>query len=163
MKVSAIIHDSIVDGPGLRSTVFFAGCPHHCVGCHNPNSWDESHGISQSIDEIYEELIGNTLTNVTFSGGEPLLQIENLIVLAKRLKQEGKNIWCYTGYTWENLIVLYGEKFSEFCSVIDVLVDGPFILEKRNISLLFKGSSNQRLIDCQQSILAKQLILYKQA
>ena len=161
VKVITIIHDSIVDGPGLRSTVFFAGCPHHCVGCHNPKSWDESFGASRSIDEVYEELVGNPLTNVTFSGGEPLLQLDELIILAKRLKQQGKNIWCYTGYIWENLLVLYGDLFKEFCSTIDVLVDGPFLLKKRDIALFFKGSSNQRLIDCQKSIQENQFVLYK--
>ncbi|PKG25577.1 anaerobic ribonucleoside-triphosphate reductase activating protein [Niallia nealsonii] len=161
MKVITIIHDSIVDGPGLRSTVFFAGCPHHCFGCHNPKSWVENFGASRSVDDIYEELMMNTLTNITFSGGEPLLQLDELIILAKKLKQRRKNIWCYTGYKWENLVNLHGAKFLEFCSEIDILVDGPFILQKRDLALLFKGSSNQRLIDCQKSLLENKLVLYE--
>jgi anaerobic ribonucleoside-triphosphate reductase activating protein len=162
MRVINIIHDSIVDGPGLRSTVFFAGCPHKCPGCHNPQSWNKNAGVDMSIQEIYDDLMGNPLTNITFSGGEPLLQLEDLTILAKKLKTAGKNIWCYTGFTWEDLLKTNNQPFMKLCKELDILVDGPFIKEKRDLSLLYRGSSNQRLIQCQKSMIENEIVLLEQ-
>lgn len=159
MKVINILHDSIVDGAGFRSVVFFAGCPHRCHGCHNPQSWNIANGKDLSQANIFTELIENELTNVTLSGGEPFLQSMEVSELAKSLKAVGKNIWCYTGYLFEDL--LDNPNHRHLLEQIDVLVDGPFELAKRDLSLLYKGSSNQRIIDVQRSLTEGKIQLYK--
>ena len=144
MMVMNILHDSVVDGEGLRTVIFFAGCPHSCLGCHNPSSWNMSNGKEMSIDEIMEEIESNPLTNVTFSGGEPFIQAKEIAKLAERIKKLGKNIWVYSGFTYEEIIKDSAKRhLLNFC---DVLVDGPFKMEERNLSLLFRGSHNQRII-----------------
>lgn len=159
MRVLNIIQDSIVDGPGLRSTVFFAGCPHKCRGCHNPQSWNVAGGKELKTMEIFELLMKNTLNDITFSGGEPFYQChDELLTLASALKERGKNIWCYTGYTWEELISRQSSK--AICKLIDVVVDGPFVAEKRDLTLSFMGSRNQRLIDCSRSLSEEKTVLY---
>lgn len=159
MKVINILHDSIVDGAGFRSVVFFAGCLHHCHGCHNPQSWNIANGKDMSQADIFTELIENELTNVTLSGGDPFLQCIEVSELAKSLKVAGKNIWCYTGYLFEDL--LENPHHRHLLEQIDVLVDGPFELAKRDLSLLYKGSSNQRIIDVQRSLTEGRIQLYK--
>ena len=144
IPVLDIIQDSIVDGEGLRSVLFVAGCPHRCNGCHNPQSWDKCNGTKMSLNEIFEKLIENELNNVTFSGGEPFLYAKQLTKLAKMLKAEGKTIWCWTGFTIEKIKKI--SVMNEFLKQIDVLVDGNFILEQRDISLYWKGSKNQRVM-----------------
>ncbi|AKA44389.1 anaerobic ribonucleoside-triphosphate reductase activating protein [Paenibacillus polymyxa] len=156
MRVINIIKDSVVDGPGLRTTIFFAGCPHHCLGCHNPKSWSVCAGIEMSTNEVAEHVLQNPINHVTFSGGEPFSQNEKeLIYLAKELKNKGRNIWCYTGYVFEDVVN------KEVLKYIDVLVDGKFELEKRNLSLNYKGSENQRIIDVQKSLQSGDLVLYE--
>lgn len=157
MRVLNIIEDSIVDGSGLRTVIFFAGCPHHCEGCHNPESWRFEGGEERSQQELYEIVMSNELSNVTFSGGEPFHQAEEITPLAHQLRQAGKHIWCYTGYTFETL--LKHEPFRKFLQEIDVLVDGRFELSKRDLTLMFRGSSNQRIIDVQKSLAANEVIL----
>ena len=147
MRVMNIIHDSIVDGEGLRTVVFFAGCPHFCKGCHNPASWNIKNGTEMSVKEVVEEVASNPLTDVTLSGGEPFFQAEEVCKVAKQLKQLGKNIWAYTGYTLEQLLASYDPYKHELLSYCDFLVDGPFILAERDLTLKFRGSSNQRIID----------------
>ncbi|NMD71323.1 anaerobic ribonucleoside-triphosphate reductase activating protein [Bacillus sp. DNRA2] len=160
MKVINILHDSIVDGAGFRSVVFFSGCIHHCHGCHNPQSWNITNGKDMSQADIFTELIENELTNVTLSGGDPFLQSKEVSELAKALKDAGKNIWCYTGYLFEDLL---GNPFHRhLLEQIDVLVDGPFELAKRDLSLLYKGSNNQRIIDVPRSLTDGRIQLYKQ-
>jgi anaerobic ribonucleoside-triphosphate reductase activating protein len=150
MRVMNILHDSIVDGRGLRTVIFFAGCPHHCVGCHNPQSWNQENGTVMTDEEIFQEVIRNELSDVTFSGGEPFLQSKEIEPLAQRLKQEGKNIWCYTGFLYEEL--MNHPHHLALLKHIDVLVDGRFEITKRDLSLLFKGSNNQRIIDVPNSL-----------
>ncbi|MDR7240582.1 anaerobic ribonucleoside-triphosphate reductase activating protein [Neobacillus drentensis] len=150
MRVLDILHDSIVDGKGLRTVIFFAGCPHFCQACHNSQSWNRENGLEWTEEAIFMEIMKNELTNVTFSGGEPFLQSRQIIPLAQRLKREGKNIWCYTGYQYEELT-----QFPDHVSLlneIDVLVDGKFDLTKRDLSLDYKGSSNQRVINVPKSL-----------
>ena len=148
MKVMNIIHDSVVDGEGLRTTVFFAGCPHKCFGCHNPESWSANNGREMTLEEIFEEIKGNPLADVTFSGGEPFEQIDSLVHLAKRIKNElNKNIWIYTGYTYEQILSHENLNFQKILEYCDVLIDGKFELDKRDLTLDFRGSSNQRVID----------------
>ncbi|MBO1005715.1 anaerobic ribonucleoside-triphosphate reductase activating protein [Pseudogracilibacillus auburnensis] len=147
MKIMNIIHDSVVDGEGLRTVIFFAGCPHACLGCHNPSSWKMNNGQEMSIDEALQEIISNPLTDVTFSGGEPFIQAKEASILAKKLKEYGKNIWIYSGFTYEEIMNAtdgYKRKLLSYC---DVLVDGRFILEERDLHLSFRGSRNQRIIE----------------
>ena len=150
MKVMNIIHDSVVDGEGLRTVIFFAGCPHFCKGCHNPKSWNIRNGTEMTVEEVVEEVASNSLTDVTLSGGDPFFQARDVSQVAKRLKELKKNIWAYTGYTLEQLLGSpdpYQQKLLHYC---DVLVDGPFILEERDLTLNFYGSRNQRIIDLSQ-------------
>ncbi|MDR1368706.1 MAG: anaerobic ribonucleoside-triphosphate reductase activating protein [Dysgonamonadaceae bacterium] len=140
-----IIEDTIVDGTGLRTSIYGAGCPHACPGCHNPQSWHKKNGNPVDTGTIMEVINRNPVANVTFSGGEPFSQTEGFIELAKRIKSEtNKTIWCYTGYRYESLML--HPKHKELLSYIDVLVDGPFIQELKDETLRFRGSSNQRIV-----------------
>lgn len=156
MKVMNIIHDSIVDGEGFRSVIFFAGCPHSCNGCHNPRSWNMDNGTDMTTEELYQEIIDNELTQVTLSGGEPFQQSRQVAVLAHALKQAGKHIWCYTGYTFEEL--LENPEHYKLLTYVDVLVDGKFEINNRDLSLLYKGSSNQRIIDVKKSLQGQKIV-----
>ncbi|MBZ9532953.1 anaerobic ribonucleoside-triphosphate reductase activating protein [Cytobacillus oceanisediminis] len=162
MRVLSIVEDSIVDGPGLRTTIFFAGCTHYCRGCHNPESWRINGGREMSIDEIMSKVNQNPLNDITFSGGEPMLQIRELIQLAKECKQINKNIWCYTGFLWEELMTTYPDEFTQLSIYLDALVDGRFKIEQKDLSLLFKGSLNQRIIDCQKSLKEHKISLFNE-
>lgn len=156
-RVADIIEGTSVDGPGLRTSIYFAGCSHRCPGCQNPQTWEYSAGKLMSIDEIVDIVNVNDF-NVTFSGGDPLYQIEPLIQLAQAIKKRhNKNIWCYTGYVYED--VIKDPKMRCLLDWIDVLVDGPFIEELQEIGLRFRGSSNQRLIDCRKST-ASEIVLW---
>ncbi len=148
LRVLDIVGGTSVDGPGLRTSVYFAGCNHHCPGCHNPQSWDAAGGMEMTIDEIIAVIDENDF-NVTLSGGDPLMQVEGVTELARRLKEAGRNVWCYTGYTYEQ--VSASPRLSGVLPYIDVLVDGAFIESRRDVGLRFRGSSNQRLIDVARS------------
>ena len=135
----------MADGPGLRTSIYSSGCPHHCRGCHNPQSWDIANGKWMSIDEILDIIKADSISNVSFSGGDPFFQVEAFTELARRIKAEtGKTILCWTGYTIEQ--IRSDEHLSMLLPYIDTLVDGPFILEQRDTTLLFRGSPNQRII-----------------
>lgn len=144
LRVIDIIDGTSVDGPGLRTSIYFAGCNHRCPGCHNPSTWDFNAGYDMTIDQLIERIVDNDF-NVTFSGGDPLYQLKPLTELARRIKSVGKTIWCYTGFIYEDLLV--NEKYAELLSMIDVLVDGPYIQDLRDTDLRFRGSSNQRIIE----------------
>ncbi|AFU17493.1 Anaerobic ribonucleoside-triphosphate reductase activating protein (plasmid) [Bacillus thuringiensis MC28] len=146
MKVVNIIHDSVVDGEGLRTVVFFAGCSHHCLGCHNPTSWNLYNGIEMNVKEIIKEISKNPLTDVTFSGGDPFFQAIEVKEVAKAVKSLNKNLWIYTGYTLEEIQNSQNNDMIELLHYGDVLVDGRFEIEKRDLTLPFRGSSNQRII-----------------
>ncbi|SDB81201.1 ribonucleoside-triphosphate reductase class III activase subunit [Pelagirhabdus alkalitolerans] len=154
MKVLNILHDSVVDGEGMRTVIFFAGCPHFCKGCHNPKSWNIRNGSEMTVDEIVDEVMSNPLCDVTLSGGDPFYQAGEVKEVARRLRENGKNIWAYSGYTLEELLDLGGD-YVELLSYCDVLVDGPFILAEKDLSLDFCGSRNQRVIDLNQLNLAE--------
>ena len=144
MRVLDILHGTIVDGPGLRTSIYFAGCKHHCPGCHNPESWDFSEGVERSIDDIFSEIEKNGF-NVTLSGGDPLYQdIDELTALAKKIKDAGLDLWVYTGFTIEEVFEL--KIYDKFLQYVDVVVDGPFEIKNRDTSLMFRGSSNQRIL-----------------
>ena len=159
LNVIDIIEGTTVDGPGLRTSIYFAGCEHHCPGCHNPQSWNPAAGRAILIDDLLRVVEYNDF-NVTFSGGDPFFQAERVAELAERIATElGKTIWCYTGYRWED--IAHSERFMPLLRNIDVLVDGRFELELRDTSLRFRGSSNQRLIDVRQSLLSNAVVLYE--
>lgn len=145
-----IIEDTIVDGPGFRTSIYGAGCSHHCKGCHNPLSWHLEDGRFYNIDAVAEKAL-NSSGDVTFSGGDPFYQIDAFTRLAGIIKEKSdKSIWCYTGYLFED--ILKKEKFRQILPFIDVLVDGPFIQEQLDLDLVFKGSRNQRIIDIGRSL-----------
>ncbi|WP_152394939.1 anaerobic ribonucleoside-triphosphate reductase activating protein [Paenibacillus guangzhouensis] len=146
MRLMNIIHDSVVDGEGLRTVLFFAGCPHHCRGCHNPQSWRMQNGTEMTIAEAVAEIASNPIANVTFSGGDPFAQAEEAYQLALEVKRMGKNLWVYTGYTLKQLLAHGTAEQRLLLAECDMLVDGPFVLAERDITLAFRGSQNQRLI-----------------
>ena len=162
ISVIKIVEDTTVDGPGFRTTVYAAGCPNACPGCHNPQSWKKSAGTLMPVDEIMKVIRADEFADVTFSGGDPMFQPEGFTKLARQIKKEtGKNIWCYTGYTYEQL--LKNDRQKELLQWIDVLVDGPFIEAKKDADLLFRGSRNQRLIDVPRSLHNGHVELYHSA
>lgn len=145
IRILDILEETMADGPGFRTSIYCAGCAHHCPGCHNPQSWDFCGGREVPIEEILEVIKADEFSNVTFSGGDPLYQVEAFTELARRIKEEtGKNIWCYTGFTYEE--ILADKRLNQILPYIDTLVDGPFIAELRDPDLHFRGSSNQRII-----------------
>lgn len=148
IRIAGIVRESIVDGPGLRFVVFGQGCPHHCPGCHNPQTHDFAGGKLVPIEKLAAEIRKNPLLRgVTFSGGEPFCQIEAFAALARRIKALSPklDITVYSGYTWEQLQMLPGAE--DLLGLCDYLIDGPFVLEQRDISLKFRGSRNQRFLD----------------
>lgn len=135
----------MADGPGLRTSIYSAGCLHHCPGCHNPQSWDMKGGKEMTVDELLELIKADEFSDVTFSGGDPFYQVDAFTELARRIKEEThKTIWCWTGFTLEEIQA--DAHLSQLLPYLDVLVDGPFILEQRDTELLFRGSPNQRII-----------------
>lgn len=154
LSLAGIVDDSIVDGPGIRLTIFCQGCPHHCNGCQNPETWSFDGGSEISEEQIVEIIKANPLVKgVTFSGGEPFSQAAGFTKLAKLLKQEGYEVASYTGYTFEQLMNGTAEQ-KELLAHIDVLIDGPFIKELRSLSFIYRGSTNQRILDAKKSMLA---------
>lgn len=144
LRVLDIIGGTSVDGPGLRTSIYFAGCRHACPGCHNPQSWDMHGGTEMTVDQIMAEVIENDF-NVTFSGGDPLYQDpEALLELARAVRKAGYTLWCYTGFVYED--IRDDRRYAPLLAELDTLVDGPFIQSLRDTSLRFRGSSNQRLI-----------------
>ena len=147
LRILHIVEGTSVDGPGLRTSIYMAGCNHHCPGCHNPASWNPQGGDERTLDELMQVIAYNEAP-VTLSGGDPLQQPDGTRDLISRIKHElGYNVWCYTGYTWEEIV--NDPKLFKVVQELDVLVDGPFKMAERDISLRFRGSRNQRLIDVQ--------------
>lgn len=135
----------MADGPGLRTSIYCAGCRHHCPGCHNPQSWDFGNGHKMSVDDLLQVIKDDDISNVSFSGGDPFYQVEGFTELARRIKAEtNKTIWCWTGFTYEE--ILADGKLSMMLPYLDVLVDGPYVEALRDSQLHFRGSSNQRII-----------------
>ena len=164
MSVSGVTGDSIVDGPGLRLTIFTQGCPHHCPGCHNPQTHDPNGGAWADTEDILAAAAENPLLDgITLSGGDPFLQPIPCLALAKGAHQLGLNVWTYTGYTWE---ALWAENDPEKLALLretDVLIDGPFLLAERSLELKFKGSKNQRTIDVIRSLAAGEIVLWEES
>ena len=154
LDLAGIISDSIVDGPGIRTTVFCQGCPHHCPGCHNPETWEFGCGTPMDEETVLQIVKENPLCRgVTFSGGEPFAQAAGYTKLARLLKKEGYEVASYSGYTFEQL--LSGTPAQrELLEAIDVLIDGPFLMEERSLEISFRGSRNQRILDVPKSLAA---------
>lgn len=160
IRLLDILHDTTVDGPGFRTSIYCAGCGHHCPGCHNPQSWDFSAGYDMEIDQLMQDIKNDPFADVTFSGGDPFFQAEEFAALAVRIKAETtKTIWCYTGYLYERLLEMPSSR--RLLEQLDVLVDGPFIMSQRDEDLLFRGSANQRLIDVQASLKTGNVVLWQ--
>ena len=160
LKIADIIAESVVDGKGIRLVVFFQGCKHKCIGCHNPESWSFDLGTEYTIKDLGDKILSGLTPlhrGITFSGGDSMFQEEALLQLIKYIKSQKNNfdIWLYTGFTFEEIID------SEVLKYIDVLVDGRFILEQRDLTLVFRGSKNQRLIDMKKTIKSGEIELFE--
>ncbi|NLE23909.1 MAG: anaerobic ribonucleoside-triphosphate reductase activating protein [Clostridiaceae bacterium] len=153
MRVAGIVSDSITDGPGLRLTLFVQGCERNCQGCHNQSYLPMDGGNLYTTQEIMDIIRRNPiLSGVTFSGGEPMLQAEALLPLARMIKEAGFDLAIYTGYTFEELIDNGNTSVLELLSLADTLIDGPFILAKKSLKLSFRGSTNQRILNLRDSM-----------
>lgn len=158
IRIAGIVPESIVDGPGFRYTVFTQGCFHDCPGCHNPDTHDPNGGREMSVAQIVAQMGKNQLIDgLTLSGGEPFLQVEPCLELAKAAHALGLNVWAYSGYTFEELVA--DSEKSRLLAECDVLVDGPFILAQRTLEKRFRGSKNQRVIDVKRSIAQGEIVL----
>ena len=154
LELSAIVTDSIVDGPGIRATVFSQGCPHHCEGCHNPETWPFGCGTPIEEEAVVSIIRENPLCRgVTFSGGEPFAQAEAFCKLAGLLKAQGYEVASYTGFTFEQLCKGTDAQ-KALLETIDVLIDGPYIQAQRTLEAPFRGSRNQRILDVKASLAA---------
>ncbi len=153
IRVSGVIPESIVDGPGIRYSLFVQGCPHHCPGCHNPQTHPFEGGVLRTVEEILDEVAEDPLiSGVTFSGGEPLCQAAALAELAQKLQAMGKNIVCYTGYTFEQLLAEKDPDRMALLEQCDYLIDGPFLLAEKSLMVKFRGSKNQRILNVKASL-----------
>lgn len=158
IRIMDVVHSSSVDGTGFRDVLFVNYCPHRCDGCHNMQTWDKSNGRDVTLKEVYDDLMESSFTNVTFSGGEPFEQAKELYVLACAVKEGGKSIWIYSGYTFEQLLA--DEDKKNLLCVCDVLVDGKFDKNLTQLNLKFKGSTNQRIIDIAKSLEENKVVLF---
>ena len=160
MRIYGLVQDSIVDGPGFRFSCFVQGCPHRCPGCHNPDSHDPGGGREMAVEEVVAQLLGNPMTDgLTLSGGEPFAQAEDCLALARAAHAHGLNVWSYSGWTFEHLRDRGSEAQRALLAELDVLVDGPFLLEERTLALPWRGSRNQRVIDVPASLTAGAAVL----
>ena len=158
LNLSGLVSDSIVDGPGIRTTVFSQGCPHHCPGCHNPETWDFGCGTDMEVERLADIVQSNPLCRgVTFSGGEPFAQPEGFAKLAKLLKAKGYEVASYTGYTFEELLA-GSEAQKQLLQILDILIDGPFLQAEKSLEIAFRGSRNQRILDVPKSLAAGEAV-----
>lgn len=154
--------DSVVDGTGIRTVIWTQGCAHNCPGCHNPGTHNFKDGFEEDVEEIITEISElEAQTGVTFSGGDPFYQPEACAVIAKSVHKNKMDVWCYTGFTFEELLAMSKKNNSimDFLNQIDVLVDGRFVMSKHSYNLKFRGSSNQRIIDVKASLKNKTVVL----
>ncbi len=162
LRIAGTQRDSIVDGPGIRYVIFTQGCPHHCAGCHNPQTHDFEGGEVADVEAILKEIFENRLVGgVTFSGGEPFCQADALVPIAEMLKARGKHLMIYTGYLLEELQKMPNEGVQKLLELADILVDGPFVLAQRNLTLPYRGSENQRVIDMVQTRATGEVVFYQ--
>ncbi|RKJ39468.1 anaerobic ribonucleoside-triphosphate reductase activating protein [Acutalibacter sp. 1XD8-33] len=162
LNIAGIVEESIVDGPGIRYVVFTQGCPHHCPGCHNPETHSFSGGHFISVEDIFTQFQQDALLKgITFSGGEPFCQPEPLVELAKLVHGMGKDVAVFTGYTYEELIKMEDPAIRVLLDETDLLIDGPYLEDLRNLELRFRGSENQRLIDMNATRTARSVMLWE--
>lgn len=158
MKVAGIIKNSVVNGVGVRDVLFLQGCPHHCKGCHNPQTWAYYDGEDYTIRGLVSQF-ADSPNQMTISGGEPLLQYMDLVELLWVLNTyHNKRFWLYTGYRYDQIAKSWLEELSHY---VDVLVDGRFVVDKKDLTLPFRGSSNQRLIDLPKSVAKGEIVLWE--
>ena len=159
IRILDIRYGTSVDGPGLRTSLYCAGCENCCPGCHNPESWDEQGGEAVPVAELFGHIVREEL-NVTFTGGDPMLHPEGFTTLARLIRERTSlTIWCYTGYRFEELLLRPAQR--ALLGLVDVLVDGPFIEAERDLSLRFRGSRNQRIIDVPRSLERGEITLWQ--
>lgn len=152
LNIAGVVPESIVDGKGIRYTVFVQGCPHHCPGCHNPQTHSFEAGEQKSIEDIFDEFKRDPiLKGITFSGGEPFCQPKPLTELAKLVHTTGKDVTIFSGWTYEQLLDKHDADVNALLNEADVLIDGPFIEARKNLELVFRGSENQRVIDLKKT------------
>ncbi len=163
VRIAGMKKHSSVNGPGVRCVIFFQGCPHHCKGCQNPETWDPQGGQEVSVEKLIREISEiRYLDGITLSGGDPLLQGKAAGLIAVAAKQRGLNVWAYTGWTFEQLREAGHEDAWGALKYIDVLVDGRFEAEKLTEEAIWRGSSNQRLIDVQESLRRGETVLWSE-
>ncbi len=174
MNYATIKKVDVANGPGVRVSLFVSGCTHHCKGCFNPETWDFAYGepfTSEVEDEVLEALQPNYIKGLTILGGEPFEPANQLALLPfiRRYRElfTQKSLWCYSGYNFETDMLTGNlgpwEVTQEMLSYIDVLVDGEFVMAKKDLNLRFRGSSNQRIIDVQESLATDQLVLWDES
>lgn len=164
IRIAGVVRESIVDGPGLRFVVFCQGCPHNCKGCHNPITHDFAGGYDCSINKILKAIDENPLLDgVTFSGGEPVCQSAGFLALGKELVKRGLNILMFTGYTFEQLQMMKTEdaNLGQLLEITDILIDGPYVEAERDLTLSFRGSRNQRILDMKLSLESGSAVNYE--
>ncbi len=162
LRVAGTVQDSIVDGPGIRYVIFTQGCPHHCEGCHNPQTHDFEGGEPADVEKILEQISKNKMIGgVTFSGGEPFCQAQALLPIAEAIKSQGKHLMIYTGYLYEELQNSADPNCRRLLELADLLVDGPFVPAQRNLTLPYRGSENQRVIDLAKTRSTGVLTMYE--
>ena len=162
IRVCGIERESIVDGPGFRYVLFVQGCPHRCPGCHNPESHDFEGGTDMTVEEVFADIMKNPhLRGVTFSGGEPFEQVPALLKLAGMIKEAGLSLMSYSGYTLEELRGRQDAETDELLGMLDILVDGRYVESLRNLTLIYRGSENQRVIDMNKTREAGEIRLYQ--
>lgn len=160
LRIQGYVNDSIVDGPGIRFTIFTQGCNHFCPGCHNPQTHSPDGGKDISIDRLLELIQENPLLDgITISGGEPFLQADACAELAAAVKKIGLSVWTYTGFLYEDLLEKNESAILRLLTATDILVDGPFIVGQRSLELQFRGSKNQRIINVTKSLEGKTIVL----
>lgn len=161
LRIIDLIEETTVDGPGFRNTVYCAGCRHQCKGCHNPQSWDFAAGHDIEVATLAEQLLADPYSDVTFSGGDPMYQAEGFARLAQIIHAKStKTVWCYTGFTLEGLLREADAARLALLHEVDVLVDGPYMEALRDEDALFRGSSNQRLIDVAATLRTGAVVLW---
>jgi len=165
IRMAGIVRESIVDGPGIRFTIFCQGCPHKCEGCHNPETHDFNGGNEVTIDRILQEIDKNPLlAGVTFSGGEPLCQPEAFSLLAQKVRERGLNVTVFSGFTYEEILKMSeeNEAVDSLMNNTDILIDGQFVVAEKDLTLQFRGSRNQRVIDLNKTRESGEIVLWKQ-
>ena len=158
MRIAGITKDSVVNGIGIRDVIFVQGCGHHCRGCHNPQTWDFNSGMQIEVDELVD-FFKESANQITISGGEPLNQFNEVYEFMKKTNElSGKRFWLYTGFSYEDIPMYIKERLAKY---VDVLVDGRFEEDKRDLRLPYKGSANQRLIDLPKTFNGSEVVLWE--